>query len=126
MKSLNEEMQKAVLRGAVTSSVGKGVFHVRTKPAEQPMTILKYRLQPQYTPVPVRFRYVTIWIVVQRCVAFSHRTSYSSNSCHQKTRLWVMIIFHQIVHLCTVTVQIHLYARIFSWLLVTVAFYAAS
>ena len=54
-----EVMQRAVLRGAVTSSVGKGIFHVRTKPVEQPMTILKYRLQPQYTPVPLRFRYAS-------------------------------------------------------------------
>jgi hypothetical protein len=59
--SLNQPstIKRAVLRGAVTSSVGRGVFHVRTKPVEQPMTILKYRLQPQHTPVPLRFRVLT-------------------------------------------------------------------
>lgn len=52
-------IKRAIVRGAAASSVGKGVFHVRTRPSEQPMTILKYYLQPNFTPVPLRFRVLT-------------------------------------------------------------------
>lgn len=73
------KMQRAIVRGAAASSVGKGVFHVRTRPSEQPMTILKYYLQPNFTPVPLRFRY---------CLAIF---SYFSIFCILSIRCMVLI-----------------------------------
>jgi hypothetical protein len=40
----------------VTSSLGKGLFHVRTAPSDKPLTLVKYRLQPRFTPLPLRVR----------------------------------------------------------------------
>ncbi|KAG5403709.1 hypothetical protein IGI04_009828 [Brassica rapa subsp. trilocularis] len=40
------------------SSLGNGLFHVRTAPSEEPIPILKYSLQPKLTPLPLRVRMV--------------------------------------------------------------------
>eukprot|EP00249_Psilotum_nudum_P003491 c16903_g1_i2 orf=220-2154(-) len=52
-------ISKAVMRSAALSSLGKGLFHVRTPPSEDSITVLKYRLHPRLTPVPLRIRLVT-------------------------------------------------------------------
>ena len=113
-------MQRAALRGAVASSVGKGVFHVRTRPAEQPMTILKYRLQPQYTPIPLRFRYASSCYLYNLILNWGRNTSSCeslflrhdlSKTCHWKRWSLVIIISIGLYISCTL---LHKYLREFS------------
>ncbi|KAH7292067.1 hypothetical protein KP509_29G050300 [Ceratopteris richardii] len=52
-------IRRAIMRSSVVSSLGKNLFHVRSTPSQEPIVILKYRLHPQYTPVPIRARLVT-------------------------------------------------------------------
>ncbi|KAJ7551620.1 hypothetical protein O6H91_06G021800 [Diphasiastrum complanatum] len=52
-------IKRGVLQNSVASSLGQGFFHVRTSPSESPLTVLKYRLQPRFTPIPLRIRLVT-------------------------------------------------------------------
>jgi hypothetical protein len=49
-------IKRAVVQTSVTSSLGKGLFHVRTAPSDKPLTLVKYRLQPRFTPLPLRVR----------------------------------------------------------------------
>ncbi|MCO5578924.1 hypothetical protein L7F22_032774 [Adiantum nelumboides] len=52
-------VRRAILKNSSVSSLGKNLFHVRSTPSEEPVAIMKYRLHPQYTPVPMRVRLVT-------------------------------------------------------------------
>lgn len=51
-------IKRAALQSSRISSLGNGLFHVRTPPSEEPILILKYSLQPRFTPVPLRVRLV--------------------------------------------------------------------
>ncbi|XP_024520079.1 uncharacterized protein LOC112342462 isoform X1 [Selaginella moellendorffii] len=51
-------IKNGVLKSSITSSLGQGYFHVRTPPAESPLAVLKYRLHPRFTPLPLRMRLV--------------------------------------------------------------------
>ncbi|BBN17600.1 hypothetical protein MPTK1_7g15640 [Marchantia polymorpha subsp. ruderalis] len=52
-------IKRAVVRGAIAGSLGNGIYHVRTPPSESSIPILKYRLQPRFTPIPLRLRLVS-------------------------------------------------------------------
>lgn len=52
-------VRRAFMRNTSVSSLGKNLFHVRASPSEEAIPILKYRLHPQYTPVPLRIRLLT-------------------------------------------------------------------
>ncbi|KAL3698930.1 hypothetical protein R1sor_016952 [Riccia sorocarpa] len=52
-------IKRAVVRGAIAGSLGNGVYHVRTPPSESSIPILKYRLHPRFTPIPLRLRMVS-------------------------------------------------------------------
>ncbi|MCO5589106.1 hypothetical protein L7F22_043072 [Adiantum nelumboides] len=52
-------VRRAILKNSSVSGLGKNLFHVRSTPSEEPVAIMKYRLHPQYTPVPMRVRLVT-------------------------------------------------------------------
>lgn len=52
-------IRSAIMKDAIVSTLGKGLFHVRTPASENPITVLKYRLQPRFTPLPLRVRLVT-------------------------------------------------------------------
>lgn len=52
-------IRSAIMQDAIVSSLGKGLFHIRTPVSEDPLTILKYRLQPRFTPLPLRVRLLT-------------------------------------------------------------------
>lgn len=52
-------IKRAVMRNTMVGSLGKGLFHCRAPPAEDPPAIVKYRLHPRFTPLPVRLRLVT-------------------------------------------------------------------
>ncbi|CAM6102156.1 unnamed protein product [Calypogeia fissa] len=52
-------IKRAVVRNNVASNIGEGVYHVRTPPSDSPVTVLQYRLQPQFTPIPLRLRLVS-------------------------------------------------------------------
>jgi hypothetical protein len=51
-------IKSAIMKDAIVSTLGKGLFHVRTPASENPITVLKYRLQPRFTPLPLRVRLV--------------------------------------------------------------------
>ncbi|KAK6942048.1 Muniscin C-terminal [Dillenia turbinata] len=50
--------KRVVMQSSRVSSLGNGMFHVRTMPSEEPLPILKYSLLPRLTPVPLRVRLV--------------------------------------------------------------------
>eukprot|EP00897_Mesotaenium_endlicherianum_P001590 jgi/Mesen1/1459/ME000132S00410 len=53
-------VKRAVVKAEVASSLGDGFFHVRAPPSlEDEMVVLKYRLHPRFTPVPLRVRFHT-------------------------------------------------------------------
>ncbi|KAI5062704.1 hypothetical protein GOP47_0023243 [Adiantum capillus-veneris] len=52
-------VRRAIMKNTSVGSLGQNLFHVRSKPSEEPVAIMKYRLHPQYTPVPLRVRLVT-------------------------------------------------------------------
>lgn len=52
-------VRRAIMRSTSVSSLGKNLFHVRGSPSEEAIPILRYRLHPQYTPVPLRVRLLT-------------------------------------------------------------------
>lgn len=60
--SFRVEGTSAVKRFAVqsskVSSLGDGMFHVRTAPSDEPIPILKYSLLPRLTPLPLRVRLI--------------------------------------------------------------------
>lgn len=51
-------VKRFVMQSSRVSTLGNGVFHVRTAPSEQPIPILKYSLQPRLTPLPLRVRLI--------------------------------------------------------------------
>ncbi|XP_072970414.1 uncharacterized protein [Typha angustifolia] len=51
-------IKRAVLQSSCVSSLENGLFHVRTPPKEEPIPIMKYSLQPRFTPLPLRLRLV--------------------------------------------------------------------
>ncbi|CAE6245546.1 unnamed protein product [Arabidopsis arenosa] len=50
--------KRFAMQSSRISSLGNGLFHVRTAPSEEPIPILKYSLQPKLTPLPLRVRMV--------------------------------------------------------------------
>ncbi|KAL3746031.1 hypothetical protein ACJRO7_015043 [Eucalyptus globulus] len=49
-------VKRFVMQSSRVSSVGNGLFHVRTAPSDEPIPILKYSLLPRLTPLPLRVR----------------------------------------------------------------------
>ncbi|KAI3995063.1 hypothetical protein MKX01_020835 [Papaver californicum] len=52
-------VKRFVMQNSLVSSLGKGLFHLRAKSAEEPLPVLKYSLLPRLTPLPLRVRMVT-------------------------------------------------------------------
>lgn len=51
-------IKRAVMMSSCVSSLGNGMFHVRTLSKEKPIPILKFSLLPQLTPLPLRLRLI--------------------------------------------------------------------
>ncbi|KNA06283.1 hypothetical protein SOVF_182590 [Spinacia oleracea] len=51
-------VKRTVVQSSRVSSLGNGMFHVRTAASEEPLPVLKYSLMPQMTPIPLRVRLV--------------------------------------------------------------------
>lgn len=51
-------VKRVAVQAAHVSSLGNGMFHVRTPSAEQPIPLVKFSLQPRLTPIPLRVRLV--------------------------------------------------------------------
>ncbi|KAJ0984215.1 hypothetical protein J5N97_002571 [Dioscorea zingiberensis] len=51
-------IQRAVMQSSCVSSLENGMFHVRTPSKEEAIPIMKYSLQPRFTPLPLRLRLV--------------------------------------------------------------------
>ncbi|KAK3221388.1 hypothetical protein Dsin_008413 [Dipteronia sinensis] len=51
-------VKRFVMQSSKISSLGNGMFHVRTAPDDEPMPILKYSLLPRLTPLPLRVRLI--------------------------------------------------------------------
>lgn len=51
-------VKRFVIQSSRVSSLGNGMFHVRTAPSEEPIPILKYSLLPRLTPLPLRVRMI--------------------------------------------------------------------
>ncbi|CAN8248394.1 unnamed protein product [Cochlearia groenlandica] len=51
-------VKRFAMQSSQISSLGNGLFHVRTAPSEEPIPILKYSLQPKLAPLPLRVRMV--------------------------------------------------------------------
>ncbi|CAM8976300.1 unnamed protein product [Rhodiola kirilowii] len=51
-------VKRFVMNNSSVSSVGNGMFHVRTAPSDEPIPILKYSLLPRLTPLPLRVRLI--------------------------------------------------------------------
>jgi hypothetical protein len=51
-------VKRFAMQSSRISSLGNGLFHVRTAPSEEPIPILRYSLQPKLTPLPLRVRMV--------------------------------------------------------------------
>ncbi|KAL4317980.1 hypothetical protein GQ457_18G005000 [Hibiscus cannabinus] len=51
-------VKRFVIQSSRVSSLGNGMFHVRTAPSEEPIPILKYSLLPRLTPLPLRIRLI--------------------------------------------------------------------
>ncbi|KAF8035320.1 hypothetical protein BT93_C1369 [Corymbia citriodora subsp. variegata] len=49
-------VKRFVMQSSRVSSLGNGLFHVRTAPSDEPIPILKYSLLPRLTPLPLRVR----------------------------------------------------------------------
>ncbi|XAR69322.1 hypothetical protein NMG60_11000862 [Bertholletia excelsa] len=54
----NSSIKRVVMQSSCVSSLGNGMFHVRTGSSEDPIPILKYSLLPRLTPIPLRVRLV--------------------------------------------------------------------
>ncbi|KAF6138491.1 hypothetical protein GIB67_022525 [Kingdonia uniflora] len=54
----NGMLKRVVMQNSSISSLGNGIFHVRTPSNEEPIPILKYSLLPRLTPLPLRVRLV--------------------------------------------------------------------
>ncbi|KAH6828607.1 muniscin carboxy-terminal mu-like domain protein [Perilla frutescens var. hirtella] len=51
-----EGVKRFAVESSKVSSLGSGLFHVRTATSEDPLPIVKYSLQPRMTPLPLRVR----------------------------------------------------------------------
>ncbi|KAJ4837281.1 hypothetical protein Tsubulata_017339 [Turnera subulata] len=51
-------VKRFVMQGSRVSSLGNGMFHVRTAASDEPLPILKYSLLPRLTPLPLRVRLI--------------------------------------------------------------------
>ncbi|KAF5938910.1 hypothetical protein HYC85_023169 [Camellia sinensis] len=51
-------VKRVVMQSSRVSSLGNGMFHVRTAASEEPIPILKYSLLPRSTPLPLRVRLI--------------------------------------------------------------------
>ncbi|KAG6421244.1 hypothetical protein SASPL_117794 [Salvia splendens] len=51
-----EGIKRFAVEGSKVSSLGNGLFHVRTATSEEPIPIARYSLQPRMTPLPLRVR----------------------------------------------------------------------
>ncbi|CAL5355386.1 unnamed protein product [Camellia sinensis] len=51
-------VKRVVMQSSRVSSLGNGMFHVRTAALEEPIPILKYSLLPRSTPLPLRVRLI--------------------------------------------------------------------
>ncbi|XP_050218492.1 uncharacterized protein LOC126669157 [Mercurialis annua] len=51
-------VKRFVMQSSRISSLGNGMFHVRTAPSDEPLPILKYSLLPRLTPLPLRVRLI--------------------------------------------------------------------
>ncbi|XP_058222391.1 uncharacterized protein LOC131332276 [Rhododendron vialii] len=51
-------VKRVVMQSSRVSSLGNGMFHVRTAPSEKPIPILKYSFLPRLTPLPLRVRLI--------------------------------------------------------------------
>uniref|UniRef100_A0A7N1A987 MHD domain-containing protein n=1 Tax=Kalanchoe fedtschenkoi TaxID=63787 RepID=A0A7N1A987_KALFE len=51
-------VKRFVMHNSSVSSLGNGLFHVRTAPSDEPIPILKYSLLPRLTPLPLRVRLI--------------------------------------------------------------------
>ncbi|KAL2338634.1 hypothetical protein Fmac_013080 [Flemingia macrophylla] len=49
-------VKRFVIQSSRVSSLGDGLFHVRTTASEEPIPIIKYSLVPRLTPLPLRVR----------------------------------------------------------------------
>ncbi|CAK9137970.1 unnamed protein product [Ilex paraguariensis] len=49
-------VKRFVMQSSRVSSLGNGMFHVRTAPSDEPLPIFKYSLLPRLTPLPLRVR----------------------------------------------------------------------
>lgn len=49
-------VKRFIMQTSRVSSLGNGMFHVRTAPSDQPIPILKYSFLPRATPLPLRVR----------------------------------------------------------------------
>lgn len=54
----NPGVKRVAMQGSRVSSLGNGLFHIRTAASDEPIPILKYSLQPRLTPIPLRVRLV--------------------------------------------------------------------
>eukprot|EP00850_Spirogloea_muscicola_P012012 SM000076S21833 [mRNA] locus=s76:412134:416737:- [translate_table: standard] len=52
-------IKRAAVRSAVASSLGENAYHARMGPADEPTAILKYQLQPRFSPIPLLLRMPT-------------------------------------------------------------------
>lgn len=51
-------IKRAALMSSCVSSVGNGIFHVRTLSKEEPIPVIRFSLQPKLAPLPLRVRLV--------------------------------------------------------------------
>ncbi|PKI62363.1 hypothetical protein CRG98_017169 [Punica granatum] len=49
-------VKRFIMQNSCVSSLGNGLFHVRTAASDEPIPILKYSLLPKSTPLPLRVR----------------------------------------------------------------------
>ncbi|PON75959.1 Muniscin C-terminal [Parasponia andersonii] len=51
-------VKRFVMQSSLVSSLGNGMFHVRTGASDEPLPVLKYSLLPRSTPLPLRVRLI--------------------------------------------------------------------
>ncbi|GAV59581.1 muHD domain-containing protein [Cephalotus follicularis] len=51
-------VKRFVMQSSKVSSLGNGMFHVRTAASDDPIPVLKYSLLPRLTPLPLRVRLI--------------------------------------------------------------------
>ncbi|XP_074269210.1 uncharacterized protein LOC141592436 [Silene latifolia] len=51
-------IKRVIIQSSRVSTLGNGMFHVRSQSSEEPLPVLKYSIMPQMTPIPLRVRLV--------------------------------------------------------------------